>query len=142
MGCVLFMCSFGAFAVSSAVLFFTYDPGSDPNAIVSAVFILSAMVILAQIWLFTKADHYDGQEPIEPRKPAAPASVALTTTEPKTNKVTVRGLLSDNRLSEKAVKARYRTLVKQTHPDHGGNADDFIEVTAEYNKIKKERVRK
>ena len=37
------------------------------------------------------------------------------------------------------VKAVYKVLARETHPDHGGSAEDFMAVSTAYNQIKAER---
>lgn len=38
-----------------------------------------------------------------------------------------------------AVRAAYRELARQTHPDHGGRNEDFLRVQAAYERIKRLR---
>jgi DnaJ-class molecular chaperone len=55
--------------------------------------------------------------------------------KPKESPFTVLGLKQD--CTEEEFKAAYRKKVKETHPDTGGNAEDFKKVQASYEAIKR-----
>jgi curved DNA-binding protein CbpA len=50
--------------------------------------------------------------------------------------VTILGLSSYQQLSETALKKAYRQKAVETHPDKGGNAEDFIKVRKAYTTLR------
>ena len=60
--------------------------------------------------------------------------------EPTPKEYKILGL--DDNVTNKEIKERYRYLIKQYHPDNGGDSKEFIKIQKAYEKIMKSRTTK
>ena len=62
------------------------------------------------------------------------ASSGTFVIEPSLKDYTILGL--DGEVSIDELKSRYRLLIKQNHPDNGGDANEFMKIQKAYKKIR------
>jgi DnaJ-domain-containing protein 1 len=66
-------------------------------------------------------------------------TVALKTLTPEERFRELLGLPLGRRLSESEIHRAYKLLAKRTHPDAGGNAEAFLELSAAHEALMQER---
>ena len=66
-------------------------------------------------------------------------SVTLKTLTPEEHCRELLGLPLDRRLSEGEIHRAYKLLAKRAHPDAGGDAEDFLKISAAHDVLMKER---
>ena len=87
--------------------------------------------------IFSKGSHKASERSLEPEPEPEPATEYVFVIEPTLKEYKILGL--DENLTDMEIKRRYRELIKQYHPDNGGDVKEFIKIKKAFEKIMQSR---